>query len=259
MKSRQHFDRGILAEWKGKLDRSDPAPLYAQLKRLLLEKIRDGTLQSGDSVPTEDELRTVLDISRPTIRQCMQELTAEGYLTRRVGKGTFVTQPKMEFNYINQHESFNEIISKYGNRPHTNILAFRIVPPVPKICAALEIPADDQLYYLRRIYFSGDDPIVSAETWLQASRFPGLLDFDFSRLSLYATLRNAFDTRVALLRREVGAENGTPEDVATLGIPKGRAVFEVVNVGFGEDGRPIEYTYARYRSELIKFTNYLKC
>ena len=110
MKSKQHFDPSVLAEWRSRLDRTSPVPLYKQLKDLVLEKIECGNLQNGDAMPTEYELKTVLDISRPTIRQCMQDLVSEGYLTRLVGKGTYVRRKKMELNYINRHESFSEIM-----------------------------------------------------------------------------------------------------------------------------------------------------
>lgn len=259
MKEKQHFDPAILAEWRGKLDRSSPIPLYSQLRLLILEKIEDGTLQNGDAMPTEAELKAVLDISRPTIRQCMHSLVSDGYLTRLVGKGTFVKRQKMEFNYINKHESFHEIISKYGYVPHTEVLEFKIVPGIPKINEFLQLQSDDPLYYLKRVYSSDDDPIVYASTYLPVSTFPGLLDFDFAKLSLYSTLKNAYQSPIVMLKREIGAENGNQEDVHMLGISKGKAVFVVYNFGYGEDGQPLEYTYARYRSEVIKFTNYLKC
>lgn len=259
MKSKQHFDPSVLAEWRSRLDRTSPIPLYSQLKGLVLEKINDGSLQNGDAMPTEQELKTVLDISRPTIRQCMQELVAEGYLTRLVGKGTFVRQKKMELNYMNKHESFSEIIRKYGHDSYTTVLEFKIISGIPQINDQLQISHSEPIYSLKRIYHVDDGPILFAETYLQASRFPNLLDFDFSHLSLYLTLKNAYATKVDVLKREVGVECGTQDDVLRLGIQKGKPVFEVRNWGLGEDGLPIEYTYARYRSEFIKFTNYLKC
>lgn len=259
MKSKQHFDPSVLAEWRSRLDRTSPVPLYKQLKDLVLEKIECGNLQNGDAMPTEYELKTVLDISRPTIRQCMQDLVSEGYLTRLVGKGTYVRRKKMELNYINRHESFSEIIKKHGYDPHTTVVDFRIVSGIPQINDQLQIGHNEPIYCLKRTYYADKGPIFYAETYLQASRFPNLQDFDFSRLSLYQTLKNAYSTKVDLLKREVGVECGTADDVQKLGIQKGKPVFEVRNWGLGEDGLPIEYTYARYRSEVIKFTNYLKC
>ena len=34
---------------------------------------------------------------------------------------------------------------------------------------------------------------------------------------------------------------------------------QVYNLAFDEQNRPIEYSISRYRSEVIKFTNYMKC
>lgn len=253
------FDPDILNQWKAKIDRAIPTPLYYQLKLLIKEMIETRRLNHGDALPTESELSDALDISRPTIRQCMQELVAEGYLTRQKGKGTFVSQKKMEINYIARHESFHEIIRKYGYTPLTRVLTFRQVEPDPAINEIMQIPPDEPLYSLVRLCMANNAPVLFSESYTQASRFPGLLQYDFSKVSLYATMKEVYQAPVAVVRREVGAANANQSDASMLGIPKGRAICMVYNLAFDEQNRPIEYSISRYRSEVIKFTNYMKC
>ena len=64
---------------------------------------------------------------------------------------------------------------------------------------------------------------------------------------------------MAVVRREVGAANAGPTDASMLEIPKGRAICMVYNLAYDQQNRPIEYSISRYRSEFIKFTNYMKC
>ena len=71
------------------LDRHTPVPLYYQLKQMILAQIKDGTLQTGDMLPTELELCQRYGVSRQTIRQALGELVFEGYLHRHKGRGTF--------------------------------------------------------------------------------------------------------------------------------------------------------------------------
>ncbi|MBE9479941.1 MAG: extracellular solute-binding protein, partial [Chloroflexi bacterium] len=72
------------------IDRSLPVHLYYQLKMMIVKQIERGELRPGDKVPTEEELCERYDISRTPVRQALLELVAEGMLTRRAGRGTFV-------------------------------------------------------------------------------------------------------------------------------------------------------------------------
>ena len=73
-------------------------PLYSQLKNIIIEKIEKGEYPSGSKIPSEQELCDFYDISRPTVRQAISELTNSGYLYKEKGKGTFVSNPKTVVN-----------------------------------------------------------------------------------------------------------------------------------------------------------------
>jgi GntR family transcriptional regulator len=75
---------------KMKLDKRSTQPLYAQLKELLNERIRQGVYQPGQQIPSELALCEELNLSRPTVRQAISELVTEGILVIVKGKGTFV-------------------------------------------------------------------------------------------------------------------------------------------------------------------------
>jgi GntR family transcriptional regulator len=69
-------------------------PLYSQLKNLVIEKIQSGEYPEESQIPSEQELCEAYDISRPTVRQAISELTSSGYLYKEKGKGTFVSRSK---------------------------------------------------------------------------------------------------------------------------------------------------------------------
>lgn len=75
-----------------KLDRHSSIPLYAQLRELILERIQEGAYAPGSKIPSEMEFCQELDLSRPTVRQAVAELVADGVLEIHKGKGTFVTE-----------------------------------------------------------------------------------------------------------------------------------------------------------------------
>ncbi|MDD2442817.1 MAG: GntR family transcriptional regulator [Eubacteriales bacterium] len=73
-----------------KIDRRSTQPLYAQLKELLIDRIRQQTYAPGQQIPSEMALCQELSLSRPTVRQAIAELVSEGILVIVKGRGTFV-------------------------------------------------------------------------------------------------------------------------------------------------------------------------
>ena len=63
------------------------------VRRELLAML-DG-LDVGDALPSERRLAEELGVSRPTLRQAIDGLVADGLLDRRHGSGTYVAQPRI--------------------------------------------------------------------------------------------------------------------------------------------------------------------
>ncbi|TDD66255.1 PLP-dependent aminotransferase family protein [Actinomadura rubrisoli] len=66
--------------------------LAGQIYRQLRVAILDGRLRAGEALPPTRELARRLEISRNTVGVAYDRLTAEGFLTGRVGAGTFVQE-----------------------------------------------------------------------------------------------------------------------------------------------------------------------
>ncbi|GAB3393834.1 FadR/GntR family transcriptional regulator [Humibacter soli] len=58
----------------------------------ILEVIESGSLRPGDRLPPERELATLLGTSRPSLREAMQRLKAQGRVDVRHGTGVFVAE-----------------------------------------------------------------------------------------------------------------------------------------------------------------------
>lgn len=69
-------------------------PLYQEIMLLIEEKIKSGELTPGTRIPAERKLAEELDVNRSTVIRAMEELTAQGVLTRKKGSGTYVNPDK---------------------------------------------------------------------------------------------------------------------------------------------------------------------
>ncbi len=71
-----------------------PGPLYRKVKKIIKDRIVSGQWPPEDRIPSENQLVSTLGVSRMTVNRALRELTAEGYLTRVQGVGTFVSPRK---------------------------------------------------------------------------------------------------------------------------------------------------------------------
>ncbi|MER1966098.1 GntR family transcriptional regulator [Castellaniella sp. GW247-6E4] len=78
------------------LSLSSPIPLYAQLAAHLSTYITSlGEYGIGCPLPSEKECIRIFDVSRPTVRQAIAELTAQGLVRKERGRGTFICEPRI--------------------------------------------------------------------------------------------------------------------------------------------------------------------
>src|SRR5947199_9992936 len=69
-----------------------PGDRATRIYRQLLDAVLDGRLRPGEQLPPTRELATRLAVSRNTVAAAYDRLVAEGFLTGKVGAGTYVTQ-----------------------------------------------------------------------------------------------------------------------------------------------------------------------
>ena len=236
------------------LDRHTPVPLYYQLKQMILAQIKDGTLQTGDMLPTELELCQRYGVSRQTIRQALGELVFEGYLHRHKGRGTFVARPKIEEHFFARLETYNDEMRKNGVAPAPLVLEVKRLDGVSSINERLNLPLTDRLLRIHRLRFADGEPIVHLKTHLPAKLFPGLAEEDLEHRSLYDLIEQNYGKRVVHVSREIEAVRASSADVGLLGIDKYDAVCLVRTTGYDQEGIPLEYSIASYRGDRTKFS-----
>jgi GntR family transcriptional regulator / MocR family aminotransferase len=86
--SKQSFQISLL---KISIDRRNTTPLYQQLYDSLRQQIIDGILRKGQRLPASRTFSLELGISRNVIAKAFDHLISEGYITGKVGSGTYVS------------------------------------------------------------------------------------------------------------------------------------------------------------------------
>src|SRR5688572_24819636 len=74
------------------IDPDSRRPVSTQLYVILRDKILAGDFSPGDRLPASRTLARDLTLSRTTVIEAFDRLTAEGLIESRVGSGTFVSE-----------------------------------------------------------------------------------------------------------------------------------------------------------------------
>lgn len=81
---------------KSDVDPITRLPVAEQVAQQLLGLIQSGNLKPGQQLPPERELATILDVSRPSVREALRALSLLGVVTIRQGGGVFVSSLEPE-------------------------------------------------------------------------------------------------------------------------------------------------------------------
>ena len=114
-------------------------PLYEQLLSYLRLMIQIGQLKPGDRLIPENELCTILQVSRTTVRQAMDQLVSDGLIVRYKGRGSFVASPKMK-RPIHYLYNFTENIRELGATPSSLVLSAQVEIADEALIHQLELP-----------------------------------------------------------------------------------------------------------------------
>jgi GntR family transcriptional regulator len=236
------------------LNKNIPVPYYYQLKEILLEYITEHHANEETPIPTELELSSHFSISRPTVRQAMNELVVEGYLFRQKGKGTFIIKPKITQSFLQVLDSFNNEMIKKGLKPSTTVLSMEILKSDEKVSEMLKLPLESNVIQLRRLRYANDEPIVYVVTYLPYNKCALILDKDLQTESLYEILEKECGFSLLKVTRELEAVLAGEYEASLLQIDIGSPIQYIKSLTYLADEAPIEYSLAKYRGNRSKFS-----
>ncbi|HSR19664.1 MAG TPA: GntR family transcriptional regulator [Anaerolineales bacterium] len=228
-------------------------PYYIQLIDILRDKVQTGTWSPGDQIPGEQELCEMYSVSRTVVRQALRELELEGMITRRKGKGTFISPPKISEGLVQKLTGFYQDMVERGLRTTTRVLHHSVVPATEKIARFLRISPGDKVIDLLRLRSINDEPIQLVTSYIPLSVCPELAEVDLTNRSLYEFMQAECGVFIAKGRRTVEAVLANETEAALLGVERGAPLLMLDSISFSESGQVVEYYHALHRGDRSRF------
>ena len=163
--------------------------LHEQAAEYIRGRIQSGEYPIGGQIPTENELCTLLGVSRPTLRQALDTLAREGWLMRVKGRGTFVTEPKVAHESTRFVTGYRAESTKNHRTLRTRVLDLGVERATEEAARALQLTAGAKVTRLVRLRhlegYRNNAPVVYTTLYVPHKLFPDMAQLDFTDLSFY--------------------------------------------------------------------------
>lgn len=236
-----------------KVDRDSPIPFYAQVMNTVKDLIEREVWKPTDQIPREIDLCLLFDVSRTVIRQAIKELTHEGLLIRKKGKGTFVAEKKITGSLVQDLTGSFADMAAQGLTLISKVLEQSIIKPTSKIASYLQIDSEETVIKITRLRFVKGEAIVLVTTYLPYKICPGLENVDLSQQSLYEVLATKYDLHIERGVRTIEAVEANKEEAELLGVADGSPLMLIISISYLKDGTPIEHYRAVHRGDRSRF------
>ncbi len=136
--------------------------LHDQAQFYLRDLIQDGTYKPGQKFPSEGAFAEQLGISRPTLREALHNLQAEGMIVRKHGVGTFVASSYATrlASGLEVLESLEHIASRRGLKTEMGKAEIEERPPNHDEMAKLECDPNEQVLSVVRTILIDKKPVA---------------------------------------------------------------------------------------------------
>ncbi|MBI5650763.1 MAG: GntR family transcriptional regulator [Chloroflexi bacterium] len=240
-----------------RLNRNHPLPLYAQLKDSLRADILAGKLRAHQQLPSERDLCARFRVSRMTVRQALLDLTREGLIYSRIGKGTFANTPKID-QELKTLSGFSQDVQARGSHPASRVLKARIVRADDALAQRLNILPNSETVLLARLRIADKIPLAIETVHIPHARVPNLLRHDFATESLYAVLEHEYGFRLTRAEQTIEAGLADARQATLLRLDLPAPVLKMERVTYTDQGILIEHVHSIYRGDRYKFHSTLE-
>ena len=231
------------------------APLYAQIRDLLIARINDGDWRAGTLIPSEIDLAQQLGVSQGTVRKAIGDLVESNVLTRRQGKGTYVA------NHDQQREQFYflHLVDSRGEKvlPESVVLSVKSKRATHRESSALRLKQGSRVKQIERIRYFEGEPIIFEVICLPEKYFKGLARDHVDGLPnlLYEFYETHYGITIHSAQEQIRAVAASARYAKYLDIAPGTPLLEIERVALTLDEAPVELRKSRCSTEKHHYYN----
>ena len=223
----------------------------SETKERVLDLIEQ--LGVGEAIPSERQLSGDLGVSRLTVRAALDDLVREGFLERRHGAGTFVSEPKIAQELT--MTSFTEDMRRRGMVPSSKTLELKTVDAGARLGRLLHVSPSERIVVVTRLRYADRETMAIETLHVPEALVPGLTAKDLEQHSFYELLEDRFGVVVVGGSQAIEPTVTNEEESAALGVPLHSPAFQFERTTNAADGTIVEYVRSIYRGDRYRLVS----
>lgn len=233
-----------------------PKSIYETIYKDLKQKIENDVFAYQELLPSENTLIQTYHCSRNTLRRAVSRLVTDGYVQTMQGKGVRnIYQPAAQTAFtIGEIESFRESAMRNGHKPLTKVLLFTEFAINEKQALYTGFPAGTDIYYIQRLHYLDDMPLILNHNYFLKEAVPGLTA-EIAEASIYQYLEQTLHMTIVNSKRIMTVEKMTQidEKYLKMNAEDYNCMAVVSSQTYNSDGVMFEYTQSRHRPDYFRF------
>jgi DNA-binding GntR family transcriptional regulator len=189
------------------MNKKENTPLYKKVIDDLKALIDKGTYKKGELLPSENDLCKTYNTTRVTVRQALTGLTNMGYITRRHGKGSIVSEPKQGLGIL----SLSGVTAGVGDQVLTTAILQKQIKQKWPLDFFHELNKEELkngcIFFSRLRHINGT-PVLYEETFITDISLPRFTSRNLENCSLFKVLKEHYNIDVKEGEQKIWAIHG---------------------------------------------------
>ena len=221
---------------------------HMELTGLLAALINSGELAPGVRLPPERDMCKQFGGSRTTVRHVLDRLERQNLITRHVGRGTFVAEPKTVHTM-----SVPESMVTAAEEASTYREVYRdLHVPNDRMRELMTVEEDEEVSRTARVRFVGGRS-VSVEVVHLPTAVAGAVDDTLLATGPLGVALAGAGVEVARARQRYDPVLSAPWESDLLDVPPGTPLMLVTRRSWDHEDRVVEYTLEYHRADRNSF------
>lgn len=239
------------------MPQSMPMTKYHQIYLLLREQLQEGKFAHG--LPGELALMKQFSVARVTVRRALEQLAAEGMISREPGRGTRAldvcpssASPRAEKGQCARLTGLLENLVSMGLKTTVSVLEVETVTASASVAQALQLNAGDPVQKAIRVRSTKEGPLSHITTYV-----PGDIGRKFGRRELsrkpILVLLEESGVKVGRAQQTISAKLADLLVARHLNVAVGSALLAVRRLIYDDQERPIQWLHGLYRPDRYEY------
>ncbi len=238
------------------LDDKSPLPLYHRLYVLLREQIISGSYRNGESLPPENDLVQNFGVSRITVRRALNDLAAEGLITRARGRGTQVTYSEntaiMGRPVIASIDGLMANLSIIGHNTSVEVKTLDYTPAIAPIAEQLNVEPGTIIQHVTRVRYLKNEPFSHSQSYLLEDIGRSFTRDDLVNHALVVLIQKAGIT-IEHVQQAITCTLADEQAARLLKTSIGAPLLKLRRLFIDSDERPINYSEILYTPDRFEY------